>query len=289
MPAAYYIISVQVALVAASAAYLSSDTRNGGVPAAPRYRQGAALVNGGVPGRMAIEQESPMGAAARRFVMAEQVGEAEVVEARNMGFRVGAPKRDQVVEEETGAKPEGDDLPMAVPVEGDLADSSAQLSEIGVPEVEFEPVPDGAGYSITADSATNFDLKTKTVVFSGNVSLHCADFTLSADRLVVHMDAAGGALNRLVANGDVDVHLTQGTAAEQFHGSGEEATFDPKAQSIVFLGWPRIMGQGREHRAASASTKMTLFTKPAKLVTEGRAQTRILAGEGGTLPGMAVE
>ena len=53
----------------------------------------------------------------------------------------------------------------------------------------------------------------------------------------------------------------------------------------MFRVWPRIIGHGREHRAASAATKMTLFTNPAKLVTEGRAQTRILPGEGGSLAG----
>jgi hypothetical protein len=45
------------------------------------------------------------------------------------------------------------------------------------------------------------------------------------------------------------------------------------------MGWPKILGQGREHRASAADTRMTLFTNPAKLVTEGRAQTRILSGQ----------
>ena len=77
-------------------------------------------------------------------------------------------------------------------------------------------------------------------------------------------------------NGDVEVLMMGDTEADHYQGYGEEAVFEPGGNSIRMVGWPRIMGMGREHRAASAGTVMTLFTKPARLQTQGRAQTRIL-------------
>ncbi len=288
MPAAYYIISIQVALVAASAAYLRSDMSPGSALSKNADK------NASPPARYAAFEEDeddffepPV---ARRFALAEQTTSAPEVQARSMGFRPGAVGRERLPAEDADAPPRANAsspaLPKAVPLEGGLPADGAQLSAVAPEEVEFDPVPDGQGYNITADSATNFDLTTKTVVFAGNVSLHCATFTLSADRLVVHMEAEGGSMNRMVANGDVDVKLTQGSLEERYHGTGEEAIYEPGKESIVLRGWPRIIGHGREHRAASATTKMTLFTNPGKLVTEGRAQTRILTGEGGELPGL---
>jgi len=150
----------------------------------------------------------------------------------------------------------------------------------------FDPVPNGEGYSITADAASHFDMGNKTVTFSGNVALQNSAFTLHAKRLVVHLDSESGQMKRMVANGDVDVALTQGEVEQRFRGWGEEAVFEPVSNSIVMQGWPRILGHGREHRAASATTKMTIHLQPSKLVTEGRAQTRILAGADGALPGI---
>ena len=221
----------------------------------------------------------------RRFTLAEKSElELPVAVERSMGFANRPRNRDHTENALSGRS-------KSTP--GSLVTTQASLAALsGVPpeqEPKFDPVPDGAGYSITADTATNFDLKTKTVVFSGNVSLHCKEFTLSADRLVVHMESAGGQLSRLVANGNVDVHLTQGSTLEQYHGTGEEAMYDPARQTILFLGWPRIRGHGREHRAASAATRMTLHVNPARLVTEGRAQTRILPGEGGSLSGFGTQ
>lgn len=275
MTAAHYIVAVQVALVAASATYLRSDRspephliKERG-KASPRAAQAVSYEDD-----MEDFEAPPM---ARPFVLAGAT--AETPPERMMGFRPGAVARPRLPAEEAG-----DEAPVsppkAVPLEG------ASVAETAPEEAVFEPVPDGQGYSITADSATNFDLTTKTVVFAGNVSLNCTDFHLTADRLVVHMEKEGGTMNRMLANGNVDVKLLQGSAAERFQGMGEEADFDPAAQKIVLRGWPRIIGHGREHRAASAATRMTLFTKPARLETEGRAQTRILPGAGGGLSGL---
>ncbi len=281
MPAAHYIIAVQVALVAASAAYLRSDKPAETIlikePGKPNPRALAAH-----PGYEDDGDDFLPPPKAKPFAQADTAASRQMPE-RVMGFRPGVVARPRLpVEEARAGKKEVEFTPppRAVPLEG------TSLAEDEPEEIEFDPVPDGQGYSITADSATNFDLTTKTVVFAGNVSLRCTDFVLTSDRLVVHMETEGGTMKRMLANGNVDVKLLQGSVNERYHGMGEEADFDPATQKIILLGWPRIIGQGREHRAASAATRMTLFTKPARLETVGRAQTRIVPGEGGELPGL---
>ena len=293
VPATHYIVSVQVALLAASAAYLKSDKPESTVRYKKNLPAEVSSVLSEEQGEVAALKEARSG----RFALAEQVGELPEVASRSMGFRGGVPVRGRVlvssaresVSKETAmslASPVREEAPRAKKSPpGKIPETPVALSEVGSEAVKFDPVPNGAGYSITADSATNFDLKTKTVVFAGSVSLHCNEFTLSADRLVVHMDAKSGSMSRMVANGKVDVQLTKGPIEERYQGFGEEAEYDPNEQNMVFRGWPRILGQGREHRAASATTKMTLNMNPAKLLTEGRAQTRIIPGEGGSFSG----
>jgi len=285
LPATHLIVSMQVALLAASAAYLKSDFR------ASISGKGSASRGGG----LAVHEEmgEDVGKAGmwglpsgemKRFAIAEKVGGAVEVPSRTMGRAVGAPlmrRGSLYMRDASQSVQEG------VPVEGDLPSVEAGLADVGEEEKpDFEPVPNGVGYSITADSASHFDIETSTVVFSGNVALHHESFTLNAKRLVVHLDGEGGQMKQMVANGNVEVALLQGEAVQRFMGWSEEALFEPKDGSIVMRGWPRILGQGREHRAASAATKMTIFTKPSKMVTEGRAQTRILPAADGALPGL---
>jgi lipopolysaccharide transport protein LptA len=290
VPATHYIVSVQVALLAASAAYLKSDKP---APNVAQAEQGMPAGADWLASIKGFDEEKELKEAGRagRFALAERTGGMPEVAARSMGFRGGVPVKSRLIKThaEAGKGAEAQRQMQAAGESEPVPDTPVELSGVGAGEMKFDPVPDGEGYSITADSATNFDLKTRTVVFAGNVSLHCSQFTLSADRLVVHMEKEGASMSQMVANGNVDVKLTQGTEAERYQGSGEEAVYEPKSNRIVFRGWPRILGHGREHRAASATTKMTLFTNPAKLLTEGRAQTRILAGEGGALPGVAAQ
>jgi lipopolysaccharide transport protein LptA len=277
LPATSYIVTAQVALLAASLAYLRPSKPT--VLASQATAEREVIGGDALTGRLArVGLADPdQKEEGRRFPLAEsQDLEPIAIAERAMGTTPAATLRNQG---------DGSGLPRATAVSPQA--SQPKLSGVGPTEgPSFEPVPDGAGYSITADAATNFDLKTKTVVFAGHVSLHCEDFTLASDRLVVHMESESGQLSRLVANGNVEVHLTKGPATEQYHGAGEEAVYEPAKQTLLLLGWPRIRGQGREHRAASAGTRMTLHLNPARLFTEGRAQTRILPGEGGSFSGL---
>jgi len=133
-----------------------------------------------------------------------------------------------------------------------------------------------AGYKITADSATNFDVGSHTVVFSGRVSLKSQRFDMTSTRLVVHMDPKKNALKKLVATGDVKVNLNSAGPDQSYRGTAYEAVYEPGDGSIALSGWPQITGNGREHRAAERSTRMVLFTEKPRLVTQGRASTRII-------------
>jgi lipopolysaccharide transport protein LptA len=137
-----------------------------------------------------------------------------------------------------------------------------------------------AAYRITADTATNFNLESHTVTFSGRVALKSKRFDLTSARLVVHMDPAKNALQKLVATGDVKVHLNSENSKDAYDGTSYEAVYEPGDGSIVLSGWPQIISQGREHRAAERGTRMVLFTEHPRLVTQGRASTKII-GEGG--------
>lgn len=152
----------------------------------------------------------------------------------------------------------------------------------------FEPVPEDIGYHIAAEAATNFNLDSRTVAFSGNVSLKCADFTLTCSRLVVHMNEGSRTLNKLVANGAVEIQLTGVPKEEAYCSKSEEAVFNPATNTILLTGWPRINGRGREHIAATPATRMTLHTKASKLVTDGRAQTRLVFDGKDGLPGVTM-
>ena len=143
-------------------------------------------------------------------------------------------------------------------------------------DILSESPHDMAGYRITADSASNFNLASHTVVFSGRVSLKSNRFDMTASKLVVHMDPVKNALKKLVATGDVKVRLTSPKPEQAYHGTAYEATYEPGDGSIVLSGWPQITGNGREHRASDRSTRMVLFTEQPRLVTQGRASTRII-------------
>ena len=282
MPATPYFISAQLALIVTSAVVVKTNLRREStsapapVPAAERQAVPVA-----VPlEQLALRARAMPAAEIERFAMVEKPGsggaasDAPGVEARPMGYRSSADEAEKPV----GFQREEADSP---------PERAASSSEEAPPQ--FAPVPTNAGYHIDADAATNFDLNADTVVFSGHVTLKCADFILKSDRLVVQLDKGKKrSMRRLVANGSVDVHLTGVPEEERYRGQAEEVVFDPNKNTIVFTGWPRIQGQGREHIAASPSTKMTLHTVKPKLETDGRAQTRILYDEKTGMPGLTM-
>jgi lipopolysaccharide transport protein LptA len=266
VPAFPYYIAAQLLLIAASAAVVKSN-RPAGTPAPkPAQIEEISTESAVDPDLLARAKAMPSDPVDRFGVIEDSAADAPP-EERSMGFDAGANEGSLLRE-----------------FAGSVSAAAAPRDE---PPPVFAPVEQGRGYHISSDAATNFDLKTNTVVFTGNVSLKCADFSLKAARLVVHMDK-DKSLEKLVANGAVDVHLTGVPKEEAYRGQSEQAVFDPRVSTITLTGWPKITGQDKEHIAATASTRMILHTQKPKLETEGRASTRLaFDGENG-MPGFTM-
>jgi lipopolysaccharide export system protein LptA len=159
---------------------------------------------------------------------------------------------------------------------------------------------------ITATQEAQFDTKTRTGVFIGNVKVVDPQFTLTADRLTVHLnrDEDGGGLNDADAQGNVViVHVnqpkTQGppgqtagapTPAAQTAssspapgkaqqpttstGKSDRALYQAKDGSITLTGWPQVTQGGNTHIATSPGVKMVLY-KDGRMQTYGGTRTLI--------------
>lgn len=274
--AAPYFVSAQLALIVTSAVLVKFGWKKdkeahfsepespavAAIPVSPELLQSAKAMPGDPIDRFAVLEQSVGSTAA-----GEQSG------ARQMGYRDDGESKqrpDEFIQSQVRERrPSGFKAPEEAPP-------------------SFEPVPEDIGYHIAAEAATNFNLDSQTVAFSGNVSLKCADFTLTCRRLVVHMNEGSQTLNKLVANGAVEIQLTGVPREEAYCSKSEEAVFDPATNTILLTGWPRINGRGREHIAATPATRMTLHTKASKLVTDGRAQTRLVFDGKDGLPGVTM-
>ncbi|RBP47684.1 lipopolysaccharide transport protein LptA [Roseimicrobium gellanilyticum] len=159
---------------------------------------------------------------------------------------------------------------------------SSKLPEIGdfreqpAPEdLAFEAVQSGSGFHITADEATRVDMGNLKVVFRGRVSLSSPQFHLTGEELVVHLGKDRTSFKMMEAKGAVNVQLTGVPPEKRYRGQSQNAVYDPGKGTLVMTGWPKIQGQGQELVAAEQSTRVLLYPKTGKMLTEGRAQTRV--------------
>jgi lipopolysaccharide export system protein LptA len=160
---------------------------------------------------------------------------------------------------------------------------------------------------ITATQEAQFDTKTRTGVFIGNVKVVDPQFTLTADRLKVHLnkDEEGGGLNDAEAQGNVViVHLNQpktpgppgqiagasatpatrtattGSAPVQAQqpatstGKADNALYAAKDGSITLTGWPQVTQGANTHIATAPGVKMVLY-KDGRMQTYGSTRTLI--------------
>ena len=157
---------------------------------------------------------------------------------------------------------------------------------------------------ITATQEAQFDTKNRTGVFIGNVKVVDPQFTLTSDRLMVHLnkDEDGGGLNDALAQGNVViVHVNQpktqaqpaqtagvstpaaptpATAPTQPQqptistGKSENALYEAKDGSITLTGWPQVTQGGNTHIATAPGVKMVLY-KDGRMQTYGSTRTLI--------------
>jgi lipopolysaccharide export system protein LptA len=159
---------------------------------------------------------------------------------------------------------------------------------------------------ITATQEAQFDTKTRIGVFIGNVKVVDPQFTMTSDRLTVHLnkDEEGGGLNDAEANGNVIiVHVNQpktqagqaqsagaatptvqpavpsqtGTQTQQpvtSTGKAEKALYEAKDGSITLTGWPQVTQGANTHIATAPGVKMVLY-KDGRMQTYGSTRTLI--------------
>jgi lipopolysaccharide export system protein LptA len=159
---------------------------------------------------------------------------------------------------------------------------------------------------ITATQEAQFDTKARTGVFIGNVKVVDPQFTLTSNRLTVHLnrDEDGGGLSEADAEGNVViVHVNQPktqpqsaqaaaspSPATQPAGAGptpiqgqqpttsigkaDKALYEAKDGSITLTGWPQVTQGANTHIATSPGVKMVLY-KDGRMQTYGSTRTLI--------------
>jgi lipopolysaccharide export system protein LptA len=183
-------------------------------------------------------------------------------------------------------------------------------SDAGAPSNDLFGENDGrpkGPTEITATQEAQFDTKSRTGVFVGNVKVVDPQFTLTADRLTVHLnkDQDGGGLNEADAQGHVViVHVNQpktqgqtaqiagqpttaanitttapGPAQPQQQppvsvGKSDNAFYEAKNGSVTLTGWPQVTQGLNTHIATAPGVKMVLY-RDGRMQTYGSTRTLI--------------
>ena len=151
---------------------------------------------------------------------------------------------------------------------------------------------------ITAKDEAQFDMHTRTGVFLGNVKVVDPQFTMTADKLTVHLNKQedGGGLEEAEAEGNVFiVHLNapkapdgsagQPSSAQQAAGQApqqpvrstgkaQKAVYLAKDGSVTLTGWPEVTQGDDTQVATDPEVKMVLF-RDGRMTTYGSTRTLI--------------
>jgi lipopolysaccharide export system protein LptA len=165
---------------------------------------------------------------------------------------------------------------------------------------------------ITARDEVQFDGQSRTGVFVGNVKVIDPDFTMTTDKLTVHMakQDEGGGLSSAEAEGNVIiVHANESKAKGGGQtgtspaptasasptsvasdppgaqpspspalvlstGRAQKAIYDAKDQSMTLIGWPQITQGINTHISTEEGTRMILY-RDGRLKTFGGSRTII--------------
>ncbi|HEY0791819.1 MAG TPA: hypothetical protein VGD78_12220 [Chthoniobacterales bacterium] len=147
---------------------------------------------------------------------------------------------------------------------------------------------------ITAKEEAQFDVQGRSAVFFGSVKVVDPQFTMTSDKLTVHMNREqdGGGLQTAEGEGHVlIVHLNQPrpTAAGssppptggpapgepvRSTGTGERAIYEAKDGSVTLLGWPQVTQGLNTHIATEPGVKMVIY-RDGHMKTYGSTRTVI--------------
>ena len=151
---------------------------------------------------------------------------------------------------------------------------------------------------ITAHEQAQFDAQSRSAVFTGNVKVVDPQFTMTADKLTVHLnrDDEGGGLQTAEAEGHVIiVHLNEPKPAAgttpvpggspappagppvppvRSTGKAERAIYEAKDGSVTLLGWPEVTQGLNSHIAIEPGVKMVIY-RDGRMKTYGSTRTII--------------
>jgi lipopolysaccharide transport protein LptA len=152
---------------------------------------------------------------------------------------------------------------------------------------------------ITAKDEAQFDMHTRIGVFLGNVKVVDPQFTLTADKLTVHLNKQedGGGLEEAEAEGNVFiVHLNppkapDGSAGQpnstqqvvgqaqpqqpvRSTGKAQKALYLAKDGSVTLTGWPEVTQGDDTQIATDPNVKMVLY-RDGRMTTYGSTRTVI--------------
>jgi lipopolysaccharide export system protein LptA len=149
---------------------------------------------------------------------------------------------------------------------------------------------------ITAKDDVQFDVQTRTAVFSGGVKVVDPQFTMTSDKLTVTMNRQedGGGMKEARAEGNVIiVHANQAkTDANAKPGAtptpaaqptatpamvystarAQRAIYNAKDESLTLLGWPQITEGINTHISTDEGTRMILY-RDGHMKTIGGSRT----------------
>jgi lipopolysaccharide export system protein LptA len=147
---------------------------------------------------------------------------------------------------------------------------------------------------ITAKDDVQFDVQTRTAVFSGGVKVVDPQFTMTSDKLFVTMNRQedGGGMKEARAEGNVIiVHANQAktdakpgatptpepqptaTPAMVYSTArAQRAIYNAKDESLTLLGWPQITEGINTHISTDEGTRMILY-RDGHMKTIGGSRT----------------
>jgi len=157
--------------------------------------------------------------------------------------------------------------------------SSAQGSAIA----EGRRAGDALQTDIFADEEAQFDSKTRSGVFRGNVRVEDPEFTITCDVLTVYLNKEENGLREAVATGNVTIVQHKSNARRVSGekppppaavGKGAKLVYETASGTAQLSGWPQVQQGINLIKAAEPGTVM-VFTRGGKMTTRGRTKTEI--------------
>lgn len=121
--------------------------------------------------------------------------------------------------------------------------------------------------TITADRL-EVSRKERRAIYTGDVVVKTADFTVTADRMDFHFDEEMEAVERMVAIGNVQMSRMDGSKV-----TSERATYYLLQEKMILEGHPTASQDG----SMVSGTRMILYVKEDRQVVEGDEGDRVTA------------